>query len=149
MVGRRSRTNQKNMREKKALLDWGTRRTTETTPHGETETGQTTLRPQGGKGDPKNQPRSGREGCLSPIQRKRRKTTRKYVFSGKFAGQNGGKRRVYRDKALNQVMNDGVSAFVDVSGRSIMPKRVAYQGKYPEWWSKVHGERESKKIHAT
>lgn len=85
-----------------------------------------------------------REG-LSPIQRKRRKTTRKYVFSGKFAGQNGGKRRVYRDNALNQVMNDGKSAFVDVSGRSIMPKRVAYQGKYPEWWSKVHGERESKK----
>ena len=59
MVGRRSQTNQKNMREKKALLDWGTRRATETTPHGETETGQTTLRPKGGKGDPKNQPRSG------------------------------------------------------------------------------------------
>ena len=85
-----------------------------------------------------------REG-LSPIQRKRRKTTRKYVFSGKFAGQNGGKRCVYRSKALNRVMANSLSAFVDASGKSVMPKRVAYQGKYPEWWSRVHGKEESKK----
>jgi hypothetical protein len=94
--------------------------------------------------------RERRKQGLPTVQRNQRKTTRKYVFSGRFAGQNGGKRRVFRSKTLNRVMDSAPSAFVDADGESVMPKRVAYQGKYAEWWSRVHGEkRKGKKIRAT
>ena len=76
---------------------------------------------------------------LPPVSRKRRKTTRKYVFSGKFAGQNGGKRRVFRDTALNQVMEASDSVFLDGNGKSIRGRRVEYQGKYTEWWRAHRG----------
>ena len=109
---------------------------------------ETAVRPKGGEGDPRDQPRTAKEGP-PPVQRKQRKTTRKYVFSGKFAGQNGGKRRVFRNQALNRVMENAPSAFVDAEGKSVMPKRLAYQGKYQEWWSRVHGKSQEKKIRAT
>ena len=69
---------------------------------------------------------------LPPIKRKHRKTNRKYTYSGRYVGANGGKRRVFRDNSIQQMMENSSSRYLDEDGKSIQPSK-AYQGKYTEW----------------
>ena len=71
-----------------------------------------------------------------PVKRYKKKTNRKYVYSGRFVGANGGKRRVFKKKEIQRVMKDSISPYIDTQGRSIKKKKNIYQGKYQNWFNK-------------
>lgn len=69
---------------------------------------------------------------LPPIKRKQRKTNRKYTYSGRYVGANGGKRRNFRNNVIQQMMENSSSRYLDEDGKSIKPSK-GYQGKYAKW----------------
>ena len=69
---------------------------------------------------------------LPPIKRKYKKTNRKYTYSGRYVGANGGNRRIFRDNVIQQMMENSSSRYLDEDGKSIKPSKE-YQGKYKEW----------------
>lgn len=69
---------------------------------------------------------------LPPIKRKYKKTNRKYTYSGRYVGANGGKRRNFRDRVVQEMMQNSSSRYLDEDGNSIKPSKE-YQGKYFEW----------------
>ena len=80
---------------------------------------------------------------LPPIKRRARKTNRPYRYTGKFVGANGGKRRRFKDKKVQEIMSKSNSPYVDKNGESLCPKKE-YQGKYAEWFdNKIKTESKS------
>ena len=56
---------------------------------------------------------------LPPIKRKYKKTNRKYTYSGRYVGANGGKRRIFRDVIIQEMMENSSSRYLDKDGKSI------------------------------
>ena len=73
---------------------------------------------------------------LPPITRKRKKTNRKYVYSGFYAGANGGKRRKFRDATIQRKMETSQSPYIDKFGASVKTQANSYRGKYRAWFEK-------------
>ena len=79
---------------------------------------------------------------LPPLKRKRRKTNRKYTYTGRFVGANGGKRRQFKDKDISNKMSMSQSPFLDVMGNPVRKKSCEYQGKYPKWFYREESSKE-------
>ena len=69
-----------------------------------------------------------------PVKRYKKKTNRKYVYSGRFVGANGGKRRKFKKKEIQDVMKQSISPYIDSKGQSLKKKKKDYQGKYHTWF---------------
>jgi hypothetical protein len=79
---------------------------------------------------------------LPPLKRKRRKTNRKYTYSGRFVGANGGNRRKFKNQKISNKMIMSQSPFLDATGSSVREKACNYQGKYPKWFCREESSKE-------